>query len=349
MTGGEYGICHRAIVREVGANGVTVEIPTLAPGAPWGPIPSVVADLAESEQVLVAQISTSRDTLVVIGRIPGRAPTIAEIVGLATTITALQAVDTALDGRLDTAETDIDAVEAVNTTQNGRLTTLEAHTHTTLPSLAVTGNETVGGTLGVTGATTLAALGAVSAAMSGAVSAHSAAVFSEQLEAAAHGAWSSKIRAKDTTVHNRSARQPVVHSRAGTALNVVVGSALTLLDTFQWTQRETGNTDFIATVIGGVTGGSDGQTAQSKLRWRLRRVSDSALLAEQDFFFLNTRMVGTTGLVDSTVLLGTPDVLLTQAVAYKYEILGIEDPVAFTFDMTIRDIFWTITECVRVT
>lgn len=96
MAGGEYGSTHRAIVLSVDTHGVTVEIPALAPNAAWGPIPSCVPDLAGGEAVLVTQISTSRDTLIVIGRVPGRAPVTSEIPGLDTTIAALHAADAAL-------------------------------------------------------------------------------------------------------------------------------------------------------------------------------------------------------------------------------------------------------------
>lgn len=348
MTGGEYGICHRALVREVGANGVIVEIPTLAPGAAWGPIPSVVPDLAEDEQVLVAQISTSRDTLVVVGRIPGRAPTIAEIVNLASTITTLQAVDAALDTRLDTAEADIDALQAADVSLDGRLDTLEAHTHTTVPSLNVTAGLNVGGALDVNGATVLEALAAESILVTNYIGAHNSAVFTELREANAHGVWGTKIRAKDNTVHNRSARQPIVHGTFAAAVNVTVGTALTQLNTFSWTQRETGNVKLLATIIGVAVNGNAGNVAQSRVRWRLVRVNGPLQLAEQDFFYISSHVdPAGTGRITTLTVQGMPDVVLTQGTIYRFELHALEE-AAFGHDMFIRDIAWEITECIRV-
>lgn len=340
MNGADYGATHRAIVRSIVANGVVVEVPALAPNGAWGPIPTCVPNLAVGEAVLVTQISTSRDTLVVIGRVPGRTPTIAEIVNLATTIANLQAADTALQAAITAGD---NALDARLDTAEANLTTLNAHTHTALPSLAVAG------ALDVDGATTLEALAAATAAIAGAVSAHSAAVFSEQLEAAAHGAWSTKIRAKDATVHNRSARQPVVHHEFAAAVNVTVGTGYTLLDSFAWVQRETGNASLTAVVLGAAFNGFHGSAAQSELRWRLIRVSNGALLAEQAAFYLSS-ICGDSGVgpITGATLLGTPDVLLTAGLSYRFEIHAREDP-AFTHDMFVRDVSWVVTECIRVT
>jgi hypothetical protein len=100
----DFGTTHRAIVRTLDPNGVVVEVPALAPNGLWGPIPTCVSDLAINESVIVSQIGTSRDTLVVIGRVPGRAPTIVEIIDLATTLTALQAADAALAASTSAAD-----------------------------------------------------------------------------------------------------------------------------------------------------------------------------------------------------------------------------------------------------
>lgn len=139
-----YGTTHRAIVREIPAigGGVIVEIPALAQAAAWGPIPTAVPDLAPGEQVLVTQLGVRRDDKAVVGRLPGRAPTIAEIDGLTEALAAraltvdldalaaelraaddeLALADAALSGRLDTAETTL-------TDHSGRITTLEGHSH----------------------------------------------------------------------------------------------------------------------------------------------------------------------------------------------------------------------------
>lgn len=121
----DFGALHRAIVVSTDANGVTVEIPTLAPNAPWGPIPTCVPNLAPGEAVVCAQISTSRDTLIVVGRVPGRAPTVSEIATLATTLTNIQTAATALTGRVTTAEGNIAANSAAITALQSRATTDE--------------------------------------------------------------------------------------------------------------------------------------------------------------------------------------------------------------------------------
>ena len=339
MNGADYGATHRAIVRSIVANGVVVEVPALAPNGAWGPIPTCVPNLAVGEAVLVTQISTSRDTLVVIGRVPGRTPTIAEIVNLATTIANLQAADTALQAAITAGD---NALDARLDTAEANLTTLNAHTHTALPSLAVAG------ALDVDGDTTLEALAASLAVVTGAISGHGTAVFTELREAAAHGVWGTKIRAKDNTVHNRSARQPIVHSTFAAALNVTVGTSLTQLDTYSWTQRETGNVRLAATIIGAAVNGTAGNAGQCRIRYRLVRVSGPVQLAEQDFFFLSAHVdPAGTGLITQCTVLGAPDVLLTQGTIYRFELHAIED-AAFAHNIVIRDIAWEITECIRV-
>jgi uncharacterized Zn-binding protein involved in type VI secretion len=139
--GGNYGTLHRAIVRSITATGVTVEIPLLAPNASWGPIPTAVPNLAVGEAVICAQISTSRDTLVVLGRVPGRASTVGEIPTLSATIAALQATDAAaatsaaaLTARVTTAEGNI-------TAHGTRLTTDEANITTNTTAIAAHGTR----------------------------------------------------------------------------------------------------------------------------------------------------------------------------------------------------------------
>lgn len=137
----DFGTLHRAIVNSVTANGVIVEIPTLAPNAPWGPIPTCVPNLAPGEAVVCAQISTSRDTLIIVGRVPGRAPTIAEIATLATTLTNIQNAATALTGRVTTTETNIATNTAAITALQGRATTDEANITTNTTAIAAHGTR----------------------------------------------------------------------------------------------------------------------------------------------------------------------------------------------------------------
>jgi hypothetical protein len=151
VSGGEYGNTHRAIVLAVDDQGVTVEIPALAPAAAWGPIPTCVPNLAVGEAVLVTQISTSRDTLAVVGRVPGRAPTIAEIATLSATIAALQAADVAIQsaasllaGRVSTAEGNIATNTASINAHTTRLNTDEANIVTNTSGITSL-NTTVGG------------------------------------------------------------------------------------------------------------------------------------------------------------------------------------------------------------
>lgn len=138
---------HRALVLSATAIDAHVEIPSLAPGASWGPIPVAVPGLAAGEKVLVAQVGPSRDTLAVVARIPGRWPDQSEVSGLADVVADLQAADTTLsdhlntqiaaaDARLDTVEADIaehenrlDEHDADLSGHENRLGNLEALRH----------------------------------------------------------------------------------------------------------------------------------------------------------------------------------------------------------------------------
>lgn len=102
-----HGYTHRAVVLSATGVDAHVEIPALAPGASWGPIPTAVPGLAPGDAVLVTQVGLSQDTLVVAARVPGRVPDQSEIPGLAAVIADLQAADAGLDTRLGTAEATI--------------------------------------------------------------------------------------------------------------------------------------------------------------------------------------------------------------------------------------------------
>lgn len=121
-----HGYTHRAVVLAATAVDAHVEIPALAPGASWGPIPTAVPGLVPGESVLVTQIGLSQDTLAVVARAPGRWPDYSEIPGLSDVIDDViadwQAGDAALDTRLDTAESTL-------TSNGARLTALEALRH----------------------------------------------------------------------------------------------------------------------------------------------------------------------------------------------------------------------------
>jgi hypothetical protein len=125
--GGNWGTLNRALVRGIDPHGVLVEVPALAPGGIIGPIPTAVANLAIGEAVLVANISTSRDSLVVLGRVPGRADTVGEIPTLSATIAALQATDTAIQAAATTLAGRVTTAEGNIASNTSRLTTDEAN------------------------------------------------------------------------------------------------------------------------------------------------------------------------------------------------------------------------------
>lgn len=101
MTTPTYGVHHRARVLRAGAITGTydVEIPLLAPGLSSGPLPSTVPNLVEDDQVLLAQVGTTRDDLIIIGKLPPAIP-----VALPITIGDVTGLSTALDGRATDAE-----------------------------------------------------------------------------------------------------------------------------------------------------------------------------------------------------------------------------------------------------
>jgi hypothetical protein len=126
------GYAYPARVVALDPAGPIVVVPLLAQTARWGPMPTAVPNLAVGEQVVVMSLGTSRDQLYIVARLPGRAPTVAEIPGLAATLDAhdirLDAVEldnTTDQGVLDDHETRLDANDTLNTTQNNRLTAVE--------------------------------------------------------------------------------------------------------------------------------------------------------------------------------------------------------------------------------
>lgn len=116
-SGMSYGYLHRGLVLEYDATtgGYVVEIPTLGAGKRMGPFPSAVPNLPEGERVILGSLGSSRDEMLIIGRIPGVEPTIGEIPGLQAALDA-KADDTeitVLDGRLDV----IEPIVSAHTTQ----------------------------------------------------------------------------------------------------------------------------------------------------------------------------------------------------------------------------------------
>lgn len=131
-----YGYAHRGSV--VGPSELDgywmVRCSAINPARPIGPYASTVPDLAIDDRVLLTQIGTSRDDLVITGKLPAvpwdaNLPIdIADVTGLQVALDA-RATDAelaALAGTVSTQGGLITGVQGVNTTQNGRLTALEA-------------------------------------------------------------------------------------------------------------------------------------------------------------------------------------------------------------------------------
>lgn len=124
---GDYGYLHtaRVVGLDVASGGWFVESVALARDRRWGPVPSCVLGLQPGDKVVLAATGTTRDNLLILGALDPAYPDIGDIPGLTAALalkadqSALDAVNTALDGRLD-------AVEALNTTQDGRLTSIES-------------------------------------------------------------------------------------------------------------------------------------------------------------------------------------------------------------------------------
>jgi len=124
---GDYGYLHigRVINQDEASGGYYLESVALARDRKWGPCPSCVAGLQPGDRVVMAATGTSRDNLIILGALDPRYPDISDIPGLTAALaakadqTALDAVNTALDARLD-------SVEALDVTQNSRLTSIES-------------------------------------------------------------------------------------------------------------------------------------------------------------------------------------------------------------------------------
>lgn len=313
--GGNWGTVQRAIVKGIGPQGgVLVEVPAFAPGGTMGPIPTCVPNLAVGEAVLVANISTSRDTLVVIGRVPGRADTMSEIPNLINTITALQAADSSAASRLTSAEGRLTSAEGRLTTDESNIATntsnIATHVHTSTPgNYAVGGNETVSGTL-TAGAATVSSLNAGSGAItttgqvntatlvaSGGASAASvttsgsfsgeSAKFTTATVSADHIRTAARFDAPAGALGGpaaRDVRQPVTHSGSGT-MSVVPGAEVTLF-TLAFTPRSDCNPRVFFHLSGYCSigaGAAAGTTGQINIRTQIIRQSDSFTPADTGF------------------------------------------------------------------
>lgn len=104
----EYGYMHLGRIISVEAQGYSCEIITRAPGLRWGPVQSMVAGLTAGERVVLAQLGESVDSLVIVGRLPGRTGQIGDIDGL----------QAALDAKLDDSQ--LDQASGVAALDSGR-------------------------------------------------------------------------------------------------------------------------------------------------------------------------------------------------------------------------------------
>jgi len=314
-SGGNWGIVNRAVVKGIGPQGgVLVEVPAFAPGGVMGPIPTVVPNLAIGESVLVASISTSRDTLVVIGRVPGRASTIDEIPALAATIAALQSADSSAASRLTTAEGRLNTHDTRFTTDEGLIsantTAISTHVHTSTPgNYAVGGNETVTGTLAA-GATTVASLNAGSGAVTTTGAVNAGTVVASGAASAASYTATGSLSAEATKFTTatvsadliraaarfnppagalggaaaRDVRQPVVHAGSG-AISVTPTTEVALF-TFLFTPRSDCNPRVhlhfsgFCSVAGGAVAGTTGQI---NIRTKIIKDSDSSVILDAGF------------------------------------------------------------------
>lgn len=73
MTSPAYGFLHRGTIVALDpmSGGYTVRISALAPGRIMGPFPAMAAGLDPGDRVALASIGTSRDDLVIVGKLPG--------------------------------------------------------------------------------------------------------------------------------------------------------------------------------------------------------------------------------------------------------------------------------------
>lgn len=152
------GYVYPGRVVKIDPGGPLVVVPMLAAQVPWGPLESAVADLQVGDRVIVTSLGTTRDQLIIIGRLPGRASSIGEIPDLTERLDDIDAHDAAQDGRLTTVEgrattvegraTSLEgrttAVEGVNTTQNTRLTATEGVANGAASGLTTLRSDTAG-------------------------------------------------------------------------------------------------------------------------------------------------------------------------------------------------------------
>jgi len=150
-----YGYLHlaRVLTHNVVSNTYNLQSVALARTSRWPSVPSCVPGLQANDQVVVAATGTSRDNLLIVGRVGNEFPDIGEIPGLSGILTGL-------DNRLDTAESTLVSLdERVGDTESGltgldgRLDTAESLliTHTSEIAAGVSALASHAATLGLHG------------------------------------------------------------------------------------------------------------------------------------------------------------------------------------------------------
>lgn len=150
MTAPAYGYLHTARVHSLDpvTGGVFLQGVVLAPTSRWGPVATCVFGLQPGDQVVAASLGTSRDTLMVIGKVGDRLPDIGDIPGLVEALGAL-------DGRLDVVEPLVSghtttllaqaaAISANATAIAGKVSTSTVGQPSGVGSLDVTGKQPAG-------------------------------------------------------------------------------------------------------------------------------------------------------------------------------------------------------------
>lgn len=112
---GRYGPLLRGRVLKAGVVTGTwmVSVPAAAPGSAWGPLVSLAPDIVIGDLVLLAAIGTTRDDLVIVGKIPGAYPAYANLPGLSAALATLTAGETSLNTSVASLNT---SVASLNTT-----------------------------------------------------------------------------------------------------------------------------------------------------------------------------------------------------------------------------------------
>lgn len=134
---GEYGILHPARVVSIDAasGGCILRAVSLARGSRWGPVPTLAA-VRPGDQVIVGALGTSRDALVVLGRVGGPLPPgIGDIAGLAEALAAK--ADVSALGEL--AE-DVDELDSAMSSFDERIAALESAVSAVVPDAALYGD-----------------------------------------------------------------------------------------------------------------------------------------------------------------------------------------------------------------